>query len=60
MPYTCAPFRRFRSVNAEAPAPAGRRAALVFIFITVMLDMLAMGMIVPVLPTLVRSFVASI
>jgi DHA1 family tetracycline resistance protein-like MFS transporter len=35
---------------------APRRAALAFIFITVVLDMLAVGMIVPVLPNLVVSF----
>ncbi|HZC45721.1 MAG TPA: TCR/Tet family MFS transporter [Candidatus Acidoferrum sp.] len=34
-----------------------RRAALAFIFITVVLDMLALGMIVPVLPKLVEDFV---
>jgi DHA1 family tetracycline resistance protein-like MFS transporter len=34
-----------------------RRAALTFIFITVVLDMLALGMIVPVLPKLVENFV---
>ncbi len=33
-----------------------RRAALVFIFITVVLDMLALGMIIPVLPKLVVGF----
>jgi len=33
-----------------------RRAALVFIFVTVVLDMLALGMIVPVLPNLVVHF----
>jgi DHA1 family tetracycline resistance protein-like MFS transporter len=37
--------------------PAPRRAAFVFIFITVVLDMLALGMIVPVLPKLVEDFV---
>jgi MFS transporter, DHA1 family, tetracycline resistance protein len=36
---------------------APRRAALTFIFITVVLDMLALGMIVPVLPKLVEDFV---
>ncbi|MGH7815437.1 MAG: TCR/Tet family MFS transporter [Candidatus Binataceae bacterium] len=49
---------------AESPAPAAdpgairrpRRAALVFIFIAVVLDMLALGMIVPVLPMLVEMF----
>lgn len=34
-----------------------RPAALVFIFITLVLDMLALGMIVPVLPKLVEDFV---
>jgi DHA1 family tetracycline resistance protein-like MFS transporter len=33
-----------------------RRAAVAFIFITVMLDMLALGMIIPVLPLLVEAF----
>jgi DHA1 family tetracycline resistance protein-like MFS transporter len=41
--------------SAPPPKPA-RRAALVFIFITIVLDMLAVGMIVPVLPNLVASF----
>src|SRR5262245_63808623 len=34
----------------------GRPAALSFIFITVLLDMLALGIVIPVLPNLVRSF----
>jgi len=38
--------------------PAPRPAALVFIFITVVLDMLALGLIVPVLPKLVVEFMA--
>jgi MFS transporter, DHA1 family, tetracycline resistance protein len=33
-----------------------RRAALAFIFVTVLIDMLAFGMIVPVLPKLVQDF----
>ena len=33
-----------------------RRAALVFIFVTVALDMLALGLIIPVLPRLIGSF----
>jgi DHA1 family tetracycline resistance protein-like MFS transporter len=44
------------STNRDAPAKT-RRAALVFIFITLVLDMLALGMIVPVLPKLVEDFV---
>lgn len=47
-------------MSSGAPEPelgAGpRRATLVFIFITVVLDMLALGMIVPVLPKLVNDF----
>lgn len=35
---------------------APRRAAFIFIFITVSLDMLSLGMIMPVLPKLVESF----
>ena len=39
---------------SEPNLPASpRRAALVFIFITVLLDMLAVGVIVPVLPKFV-------
>jgi MFS transporter, DHA1 family, tetracycline resistance protein len=33
-----------------------RRAALAFIFVTVLIDMLAFGMIIPVLPMLVQNF----
>ena len=33
-----------------------RRAALVFIFITVVLDMLALGMMLPILPKLIETF----
>ena len=43
-------------MNGDAPSKA-RPAALVFIFITLVLDMLALGMIVPVLPRLVEDFV---
>lgn len=35
---------------------APRRAAFIFIFITVLLDMLALGMIIPVLPNLIKGF----
>jgi DHA1 family tetracycline resistance protein-like MFS transporter len=35
---------------------APRRAAFVFIFITILLDVLALGVIIPVLPQLVKSF----
>jgi MFS transporter, DHA1 family, tetracycline resistance protein len=37
-------------------APPARRAAATFIFLTVALDMLALGMIAPVLPRLIEGF----
>jgi MFS family permease len=40
---------------ATAPAPSG--AAFAFIFITILLDMVALGIIIPVLPSLVLGFV---
>ncbi|MBB6146511.1 DHA1 family tetracycline resistance protein-like MFS transporter [Silvibacterium bohemicum] len=39
----------------QPPAPK-RRAAVTFIFVTIALDMLAMGMIAPVLPRLITEF----
>lgn len=39
-----------------APVTRVRKAALVFIFITVLIDILAFGVIIPVLPGLVREF----
>lgn len=47
-------------VNSPANPPlagARRQAALVFIFVTVLIDVLAFGVIIPVLPHLVESFV---
>ncbi len=38
--------------------PPGRRAAASFIFLTITLDMLALGMIAPVLPRLIAGFMA--
>lgn len=38
-------------------APAARKAALIFIFITVLIDVLAFGVIIPVLPHLVQQMV---
>ena len=40
-----------------SPVPAARQAALAFIFITVLIDVLAFGVIIPVLPHLVQQFV---
>src|SRR3979490_1272522 len=39
------------------PSEPRRKAALTFIFVTVLIDMLAFGMIIPVLPMLVQDFV---
>ena len=43
-------------LNAK-PGATWRRAAFVFIFATILLDMLAIGIIIPVLPKLVVDFV---
>ena len=44
-------------MNPDPAAPAApRRAALAFIFITVVLDILALGVIIPVLPKLIAGF----
>ena len=44
---------------AEMPpaTSSSRRAAVAFIFVTILLDMLALGLIMPILPKLVESFV---
>jgi DHA1 family tetracycline resistance protein-like MFS transporter len=44
------------SQSAE-DVPAARGAAVAFIFVTILLDMLALGLIIPILPKLVASFV---
>jgi MFS transporter, DHA1 family, tetracycline resistance protein len=41
----------------EATAPGGAAAA--FIFVTILLDMLALGIVIPILPKLIESFVAN-
>src|SRR5882724_7017955 len=44
--------------NPDAPAPSQMRsAAFIFVFVTILLDMLALGIIIPVLPKLVIDFV---
>lgn len=37
----------------------GRRATIAFIFVTAVLDIVAMGIVIPVLPTLIEQFVGS-
>jgi DHA1 family tetracycline resistance protein-like MFS transporter len=45
---------------ASTPAwPAGTRAAVVFIFIVLTLDVLAMGVIIPVYPKLIEGFIGT-
>ena len=46
-------------IEPSAPAPASRQAAMRFIMITVLIDMMSIGLIVPVLPALVGSFTTS-
>ena len=41
----------------NAPAPRARTAALAFIFVTVLIDVLAFGLIIPVLPHLVQQLI---
>ena len=46
----------------DAPAPTaagGRSPAMAFIMITVLIDMVSIGLIIPVLPHLVGTFTAS-
>ena len=48
------------SPSPASPGDAGkRRAAMPFIMITVLIDMVSIGLIIPVLPALVGSFTAS-
>ncbi len=46
-------------IPGETPRAAGevRSAAVAFIFVTILLDMFALGLIMPILPKLVESFV---
>lgn len=52
------------NTQAEAPVPGvggkgKRQAAMPFIMLTVLIDMVSIGLIIPVLPTLVGSFAAT-
>jgi DHA1 family tetracycline resistance protein-like MFS transporter len=46
-----------QTTRAAAEASAPRGAAVAFIFVTVLLDMLALGVVIPILPKLIESFV---
>jgi DHA1 family tetracycline resistance protein-like MFS transporter len=43
--------------NSVATAAPLRGAAVTFIFVTILLDMLALGVVIPILPKLIESFV---
>ncbi len=43
-------------MNVPLEAQGRRRPALAFIFVTVLLDILALGLVIPVLPRLIESF----
>ncbi|HZP66743.1 MAG TPA: TCR/Tet family MFS transporter [Rudaea sp.] len=45
-------------MNDTTLQPGPRRAALAFIFVTVLIDILAFGLIIPVLPHLIENFLA--
>src|ERR1700733_417517 len=45
------------SETSGVGVPPARGAAVAFIFVTILLDMLALGLIMPILPKLVESFV---
>jgi len=42
-----------------SPAPARRKAAIAFIFVIAVLDVVAMGIVIPVLPPLIEEFAGS-
>jgi DHA1 family tetracycline resistance protein-like MFS transporter len=44
------------SETAPSATAPPRKAAFAFVFVTVLLDMLALGMVIPVLPKLIESF----
>ena len=47
------------AARVSAPTSAPRKAALAFIFLVVLIDVLAFGLIIPVLPHLVEEFTGS-
>ena len=49
----------FTSSDGVPSPQAPRRGAVAFIFVTILLDMLALGLIMPILPKLIESFVSN-
>src|SRR6266849_1187682 len=43
--------------DSAVEAPPARGAAVIFIFVTILLDTLALGVVIPILPKLIESFV---
>jgi DHA1 family tetracycline resistance protein-like MFS transporter len=52
-------MRRPATGDASSTGPRVRRAAMPFIMLTVLIDMVSIGLIIPVLPLLVGSFTSS-
>src|SRR4051812_29112505 len=50
------PLASCAAMTETSPTAPPRRAAVFFIFVTILIDMLAVGIIIPVLPSLVGSF----
>jgi DHA1 family tetracycline resistance protein-like MFS transporter len=46
-----------QAANGVVGQPPARGAAVIFIFVTILLDTLALGVIIPILPKLIESFV---
>ncbi|MEH2569255.1 TCR/Tet family MFS transporter [Bradyrhizobium sp. AZCC 2289] len=46
-----------QAANGVVETPPARGAAVIFIFVTILLDTLALGVIIPILPKLIESFV---
>ncbi|QPF87655.1 MFS transporter [Bradyrhizobium genosp. L] len=45
------------AASGTTDAPPARGAAVIFIFVTILLDTLALGVVIPILPKLIESFV---
>ena len=46
-------------MTASAPAPSRRTAAILFILVTALLDVMSMGIVIPVLPQLIETLAGS-
>jgi MFS transporter, DHA1 family, tetracycline resistance protein len=55
-PRGLSPVFKYRTATLSTAYAPPRRAAIVFIFVTVVMDVVAMGIVIPVLPKLIESF----